>query len=96
MTLPNEHPVRLASSTGRILFKAPYLFGGAFSGLWSERNVELGDDLIVTFVQVQPMVMSKDDYWIANRPMSKAETKAFLREVERRNQSLEVDPRPEL
>ena len=85
-------PVRLSSSTGQVLFKAPYP-AGAFTGVRRNRPIELRDDLTLTFAQREPLTFSRDDHWIASRRMSKAEQEAFIKEVERHNSVLEEEMR---
>ena len=91
MTQWGECPVRLASSTGRVLFEAPYPYG-AFTGVWRDRPVEMGHDLTLIFVH-ERLTYRRDDHWIASRRMSKAEQEAFIREMERQNRSLEEEMR---
>ena len=89
--MSDEVPVRLSSSRGRVLFKAPR-FTAAWIGYRREGFFEYAGDLKLIPVQ-QPGTLARDDHWVASRPMSEAEKAACLREVDHDNRAVEGELR---
>ena len=86
MAVPLELPVRLASSSGEVLFRAPRSEAANLGGR-RDRFFEYEDGLKLTAAQ-QPGVWHRDDHWIASRPMSDAEKQRFLKELEEDNREV--------
>ena len=84
MAIPLELPVRLASSSGEVLFKAPRLEAAHLR--LPKRRFEYGGGLKLTCSQGEGW--RSDDHWIATRRMSDAEQQLFLRDLEEDNREL--------